>query len=227
MAGEEFGRVYSWGHDPTRKGDYTIASPCSHCDLPQTKLEPILTRRAVQQGWMLRFNTTFVSIKKSTADKIDCEVNDDITNRRYTIRCRYLFGCDGARSQVVRELQLPFNTKEGQGVALNILVRADLSHLISYRNGNLHWVFEPDKERPPWGWACILRMVKMWNEWMFIFLPKPGADGRAPEMTGTRAEYHEQVKRVIGDDTVEIEILDASKWWINEIVAEQYSRGNV
>jgi hypothetical protein len=63
-------------------------------------------------------------------------------------------------------------------------------------------------------------MVKMWNEWMFIFLPKPSADGRAPEMTGTMAEYHEQVERVI-------EILDASKWWINEIVAEQYSKGHV
>jgi 2-polyprenyl-6-methoxyphenol hydroxylase-like FAD-dependent oxidoreductase len=151
MAGEEFGRVYSWGHDPMRKGDHTIASPCSHFDLPQTELEPILTRRAVQRGWMIRFNTTFVSIKKSTADKIDCEINDDMTNRRYTIRCRYLFECDGAQSQVVRELQLPFDTKEGQDVALNILVRADLSHLIRYRNGNLHWVFEPDKERPPWG----------------------------------------------------------------------------
>lgn len=227
MSGEEYGRVFSWGHDPIRKGDYEVASPCSHCDLPQTELEPILTRRAVQQGWTLRFNTTFVSIKENNAGNVVCEVSDDLTNTRYMIRCRYLFGCDGARSQVARELELPLIKKDSQGVALNVLVRADLSHLIQNRKGNLHWVFDLEQERPPWGWACILRMVKPWTEWMFIFLPKPGADGRAPEMTASTAEYHKQVLKVIGDESVEAEVLDASKWWINEIVAEKYSKGNM
>lgn len=36
MTGEEWARIYSWGNDPQRHGDYTEASPCNHVDLPQT-----------------------------------------------------------------------------------------------------------------------------------------------------------------------------------------------
>lgn len=30
LTGEEFARIYSWGNDPARAGDYDAASPCSH-----------------------------------------------------------------------------------------------------------------------------------------------------------------------------------------------------
>jgi 2-polyprenyl-6-methoxyphenol hydroxylase-like FAD-dependent oxidoreductase len=36
MTGEEWARIYSWGNDPYRHGDYSTASPCTHVDLPQT-----------------------------------------------------------------------------------------------------------------------------------------------------------------------------------------------
>lgn len=36
MTGEEWARIYSWGNDPQRHGDYSSASPCTHVDLPQT-----------------------------------------------------------------------------------------------------------------------------------------------------------------------------------------------
>jgi FAD binding domain len=35
LAGEEFGRLYSWGNHPSRKADYDLASPTRICDLPQ------------------------------------------------------------------------------------------------------------------------------------------------------------------------------------------------
>jgi 2-polyprenyl-6-methoxyphenol hydroxylase-like FAD-dependent oxidoreductase len=227
MAGEEFARIYSWGNDPARYGDYDAASPCSHVDLPQTELEPILTRRAVHDGWILRFNTTFLRFERPEPDVIISEVRDEVTKRTYRIQSRFLFGCDGARSQVVRQLDIPLVKKPGQGLALNVLVKADLSHLVEHRAGNLHWVFTPEKEHPVWGWACIVRMVRPWNEWMFIFLPAPGADVRADEMEATHDEYLARVREMIGDEHVQPEILDVSKWWINEIVAEYYSDGNV
>jgi len=46
LAGEEFGRLYSWGNHPLRKADYDLASPVSICDLPQNLLEPILLEAA-------------------------------------------------------------------------------------------------------------------------------------------------------------------------------------
>lgn len=227
MAGDEFARIHSWGNDPARRGDYAAASPCAHVDLPQTELEPILTRRATHEGWTVRFNTRLVTFTRPQRDQIISEVHDDVLGKTYRIQSRFLFGCDGARSQVVRELGIPLIKKPGQGLALNIFVDADLSHLIPNRSGNLHWVFQPEKDYPPWGWAVIVRMVRPWKEWMFICLPVPGADVSVDQFSPTEEECIVRVKEIIGDDSVKVGIKDVSKWWINEIVAEYYSDGNV
>ncbi|GAB0135392.1 hypothetical protein EsDP_00003732 [Epichloe bromicola] len=229
MAGEELARTYSWGHDPHRKGDYEVASPCDgHMDLPQTDLEPILVKRAVHDGWTVRFSTRLLRLSRNKPDENMAEVQDSLTGHAYRIQARYVFGCDGANSQVMRDLGIPLIKKPGQGKAVNVLVKADMSHLVENRRGNLHWVFRPDKEHPPWGWATCLRMVKPWTEWMFIFLPQPDADLDSVAIWFvTEEEYMERVKEVIGDDSVVPQILDVSSWWINETVAEYYSDGNV
>ena len=56
LAGEELGRLYSWGNHPARRADYELASPVSICDLPQNFLEPILLEAAGQRGTAIRFN---------------------------------------------------------------------------------------------------------------------------------------------------------------------------
>jgi hypothetical protein len=175
----------------------------------------------------LRFNTTFLAFTRPSPDVIISDVRDDLCNKTYRIQSRFLFGCDGARSQVIRQLGIPLIKKPGQGLALNVLVEADMSHLVTNRTGNLHWVFQPDRGYPAWGWACLVRMVRPWDEWMFIFLPPPGADVKADDMIASKEEYLARAKEIIGDDSVDVEILDASKWWINETVAEYYSDGNV
>ncbi len=180
----------------------------------------------MHDGWTLRFNTTFLTFTRS-ADVIISTVRDDLLNKTYKIQSRFLFGCDGARSQVIRELGIPLIKKPGQGLALNVLLKADLSHLVKNRTGNLHWVFQPEREHSAWGWACLVRMVRPWDEWMFIFLPRPGADLQADDMAASEEAYIARAREMIGDDSVEIKILDVSKWWINETVAEYYSDGNV
>jgi len=46
LAGDEIGRVRTWGTHPAREADYTMASPSPNCDIPQTILEPILIGHA-------------------------------------------------------------------------------------------------------------------------------------------------------------------------------------
>ncbi|KAK5182804.1 hypothetical protein LTR16_010173 [Cryomyces antarcticus] len=82
------------------------------------------------------------------------------------IRSKYLFGCDGARSQILRQLQIPLVKKPGQGLAINVLVKVDLSHVVENRVGNLHWVMQPDEDHPAFGWTGIVRMVRPWNEYV-------------------------------------------------------------
>lgn len=153
-------------------------------------------------------------------------MRDTLTNHTYQIQSRFLFGADGARSQVIRSVGIPLIKKPGQGLAINVLLKADLSHLVTNRTGNLHWVFQPEREHPAWGWACIVRMVRPWDEWMFIFLPPPGTDLSAADLVPTSKDsYLPRVKEFIGDDSVAVEILDVSRWNINETVAEYYSDG--
>ncbi|KAL3456986.1 hypothetical protein BJX64DRAFT_29414 [Aspergillus heterothallicus] len=58
--------------------------------------------------------------------------------------------------------------RPSQRLAINVLVKADLSHLVDSRRGNLHWVMQPDKEHRLFGWRGILRVMKPWSKWMFM-----------------------------------------------------------
>lgn len=226
VAGVEFARIHSWGNQPQRRGEYEAASPCHHVDLPQTLLEPVLVRRATSQGWSVRFDSQFVRYDRASPDApVTSTVNDRLTGRTYTIRSKYLFGCDGARSQIMSQLDIPLEKKPGQGLAINLLVQADLEKYMKFRTGNLHWIFQPEVQHPSWGWTCILRMVRAWDQWMFITLPELGFTDFS--IRPTEAEYMKRLRQFIGDDSVDIKILDASKWYINEIVASRYSDGNI
>nr|POF26269.1 2,4-dichlorophenol 6-monooxygenase [Quercus suber] len=226
IAGEEFARIHSWGNQPDRQGEYFAASPCRHVDLPQTLLEPIVVREAVNKGWKVRFDTSLVRYERESPESlITSTVRDDLSGQTYTIHSKYLLGCDGARSQVMRQLQIPLQREPGQGLAINIHAKADLTRHMKHRQGNLHWIFQPDRQHTPWGWCCVLRMVKPWHEWMFILLPEPGF--KEFSVLPSHAEFLEQMRLWVGDDTVALEIIDVAKWNINEIVAERYSDGNI
>ncbi|KAK9856564.1 hypothetical protein MYU51_000279 [Penicillium brevicompactum] len=223
MAGEEYARIHSWGHDPKRKGDYEAASPCDPVDLPQTLLEPILVRNATLNGFKCRFDTTFVGFTEDQ-DSVLSTLKDNISGALYQIRSKYLFGADGARSEVFRQLELPLDVRPDQGVAYNVHLKADLSSYMQYRTGNLHWLLQPDREHPLFGWACIARMVKPWDEWLFIVLPERG---RELETNPSDEQWEQRMKEFIGDDSISTEILGVSKWRINDVVAKKFSKGRV
>jgi 2-polyprenyl-6-methoxyphenol hydroxylase-like FAD-dependent oxidoreductase len=222
MAGEEYARIHSWGNDPKRKGDYDVASPCDPCDLPQTLLEPILVSHAIRSGYQVRFNTSFMSFAEENDGRIITTLKDDLSGTTYKIRSKYLFGADGARSRIARQLDLPFEVKPGGGLAINVLVKADLSHLVKNRMGNLHWIMQPENDTPDYASMGIVRMVKPWHEWMFILFPKPGYD---TTKVITKEQYVSVVRSFIGDDTP-ADIISISNWNINETVAMKYSKSN-
>lgn len=119
---------------------------------------------ATHNGFTCRFDTTFLSFEREPSGTILSKVQDNLTKQIYEIRSKYLFGCDGARSRVLRQLQIPLVKKPGQGLATNVLVKVDLEHVVENRMGNLHWVMQPDEETPDFCQSTIVRMVKPWNE---------------------------------------------------------------
>lgn len=180
-------------------------------------------RYATLNGFICRFDTTFINFTQDETG-VTTLLRDKISGSSYQVRSKYLFGADGARGEVLRQLDLPLDIRPDQGLAFNVHFRADLSNHMKYRPGVLHWLFQPDKQHPDFGWSCIARMVKPWYEWMFIVLPE-----RGKELTKTPSEeeWCNRMREFIGNDSIPVELLDVSKWRINDVVAEKYSKGRV
>jgi 2-polyprenyl-6-methoxyphenol hydroxylase-like FAD-dependent oxidoreductase len=111
LAGEELGRVSSWGTDVGRHADYRQQSPCTMLDAPQTITEPILMQAAQARGAKVRFDTEYLSHTQDENGVVTL-VRDRLTGAEYPVHSKYLVGADGARSAVAADLGLPF---EGPG----------------------------------------------------------------------------------------------------------------
>lgn len=221
LAGEELGRLYSWGNHPARRADYELASPVSICDLPQNFLEPILLEAAGQRGTSIRFNTEFVDLVQD-ADGVSATVKDRQSEETYEIRAKYLIGADGGRSRVAEVIGLPMQGQMGRAGSMNIIVQADLSKYIAHRPSVLYWVLQPGAQIGGIG-AGLVRMVRPWNEWLFIW----GYDIEQGERQLTNDEAISIVRNLVGDETLEVTVRSTSTWTVNEMYAGHYSSGRV
>src|ERR1700712_5895618 len=120
LAGEELGRIPSWGTDTVRHADYELQSPCTMLDAPQTITEPVLAKAAQERGARIRFDTEYVTHVQDD-DGVTTTGRDRLTGGQYTIRSKYLVGADGARSKVAADLDLPMEGPGAVGGAMSII----------------------------------------------------------------------------------------------------------
>ena len=221
LAGEELGRIHTWGTHPARRADYQLASPCEMGDLPQTLMEPILFGAAAARGTRARFDTEYLSLVQD-ADGVTATVQDRLDGREYPIRAKYMIGADGGRSKVAEDIGLPMEGRMGVGGSMNIVFEADLSRHVAHRPSVLYWVLQPGSSIGGIGMGLV-RMVRPWNEWLIVW----GYDinGPAPELTD--AEAVQIARNLIGDPDVPIRIKSASLWTVNHLYATRYSSGRV
>jgi 2,4-dichlorophenol 6-monooxygenase len=139
IAGEELGRLHSWGTRPDRSADYSAASPSRMCDMPQDLMEPVLLRNAQSRGAQVRFDTEYLSLDQDD-DGVTVHVRDRLRGDEYDIRARYVVGADGGRSAVADDIGLPLRGQVGVAGSINIAFEADLSHLVADRPSVLYWV---------------------------------------------------------------------------------------
>jgi 2,4-dichlorophenol 6-monooxygenase len=221
LAGEELGRIQTWGTHPRRKADYTLASPCTICDLPQNLLEPILFGAAAERGTRPRFDFEYLShIQDETG--VTTTVRDRLSGEEVQIRSKYLVGADGGRSKVAEDIGLPFEGKMGVGGSMNIVFEADLSAYVAHRPSVLYWVLQPGSNIGGIGMGLV-RMVRPWNEWLIVW--GYNINGPAPEMNDQLAT--EIAHKLIGDSSIPIKIKSYSIWTVNNMYATRLSKGRV
>jgi 2,4-dichlorophenol 6-monooxygenase len=221
IAGEEIGRIRTWGTRPDREGDYQLASPCLIVDIPQTYLEPILVRNATQRGTQTRFSTEYLSHTQD-ADGVTVTVLDRVTGQEYTIRAKYLIGADGARSKVAADIDLPYEGAMDIAGSMNITFKADISARVAHRPSVLYWVIQPGSNVGGIG-AGLVRMVRPWNEWLIVW----GYDINEPAPVVDEAAAIQIVRNLLGMPDLEVEITGTSLWGNNEMYATQLHKGRV
>lgn len=221
LAGEEIGRMKAWGNHPLSKAEHLMSSPCQMNDLPQTFMEPLLYKTACQRGTQARMSVEYKTHVQD-GEGVTTTCLDRLTGREFTIRSKYLIGADGGKSLVAETEGLPFEGKMGVGGSMNILFRADLSKYVAHRPSVLYWVMQPGADVGGIGMGLV-RMVRPWNEWLIVWgydITQP-----APEVT---PEFATGVARqLIGDPDLEIELLSANIWTVNNYYATKTAQGRV
>ncbi|MER5226803.1 FAD-dependent oxidoreductase [Streptomyces flaveus] len=221
IAGEELGRLRSWGNEPLVQAAHELASPTRMCDMPQHLMEPVLVNGAIARGSQLRFGTEYLSHEQD-ADGVTATVRDRLRGDTYTIRAKYLIGADGGRSKVAEDAGLPMGGQMGVAGSINIVFEADLTKYVAHRPATLYWVLAPGATVGGIG-AGLVRCVRTWNEWLIVW--GYDVDAGPPDLT---EEYAlSVVRKLIGDDEIPVTIRSSSAWTVNEMYAETYSNGRV
>lgn len=221
LAGEEIGRIRTWGTRPDREADYQLASPCLTVDIPQTYLEPILVRAATERGAQTRFSTDYLRHRQDD-DGVTVEVRDRLTGHEYAIRAKYLIGADGARSQVAADVDLPYEGAMDIAGSMNITFKADISELVDHRPSVLYWVIQPGSNVGGIG-TGLVRMVRPWDEWLIVW----GYDIAEEPPVLDDAAATKIVRDLLGMPDLEPEITGYSLWGVNEMYATRLQRGRV
>jgi 2,4-dichlorophenol 6-monooxygenase len=221
LAGEEIGRIRTWGTGPHSASEYRVASPCEMIDLPQTYLEPILVTNAAARGAKVRFDTEFLSFEQDE-DGVTALLRDRLRGDEYSVRAKYLIGADGGNSLVAEQLGLSIAGQAGKAGSMNIVFKADLAEYVAHRPSVLYWVMRPGAHMGGIGMGLV-RMIRPWNEWLLtwgydIDQPTPEVDDEA-----ARKIVHD----LIGDSGIPVEITSTSLWTVNQSYATEYSSGRV
>jgi 2,4-dichlorophenol 6-monooxygenase len=221
IAGEEIGRIKTWGTHPAREADYQLASPCLICDIPQTYLEPILVKNATARGTQTRFSTEYLSHEQDDHG-VTTTVRDRLTGATYAIRSRYLIGADGARSLVAEHIGLPYEGQMDIAGSMNITFKADIAAKVATRPSVLYWVIQPGSNVGGIG-AGLVRMIRPWNEWLIVW----GYDISQPAPVVDAGKATEIVRNLLGLPDLEVEITGTSLWGNNEMYATHLQRQRV
>ena len=221
LAGEELGRLLTWGNHPSRKADYDLASPSMIVDIPQNYMEPVLVSNAARRGADVRFNTEFVRLEQDD-DGVTATVRDRIRGDEWTVRAKYLIGADGGNSEVARQTDLKSEGQMGVAGSMNIVFEADLSRYVEHRPSVLYWVLQPGAEVGGIGMGLV-RMVRPWNEWLIVW----GYDINSPPPEVTDEFATSVVHQLVGDDTIDVKIKMTSVWTVNNWFATENTRGRV
>ncbi|MGI5219165.1 FAD-dependent monooxygenase [Nocardia sp. CA-290969] len=221
LAGEEIVRMQTWGTGDLRYGDYLSGSPCTMLDIPQPLMEPVLIKNAAERGAVISFHTEYLGHTQDD-DGVTVRFRDVRSGAEFEQRARFLLGFDGARSKVAEEIGLPFEGELARAGTAYIRFDADLSEYVAHRPSILHWIMNSKAGFGEIGMG-LLRAVRPWDQWIAGW----GFDMTQGQPDVSDDVVLEQIRTLVGDPHLEIDIVSRSFWYVNQQWAEHYQSGRV
>ena len=221
LAGEELGRIATWGTSPESAAEHALSSPSAMNDLPQTFMEPLLFKTACARGAQGRMSCEYLSHTQD-AEGVTATLRDKLTGRDFTVRARYLVGADGGNSLVAEHAGIPLEGQMGVAGSINLLCKMDLSAYVAHRPSVLYWVMQPGSNVGGIGMG-VVRMVRPWNEWLIIW----GYDITQPRPELTEDQAKGIIRQLVGVPDIAIDLTAISYWTVNNVYATHMQNGRV
>ena len=200
---------------------YELLTPTPGCTTSQDVLEPVLLEAArtkfSHSRAMLRFDNELTGLRQDEQG-VSATVMDSTSGQEIQIRSNYVIGADGAHSRVKEVLGISTLGSAIPGFVINILFRADLSAWVEGRSMNICFIGNPEARG-------VLAKLPRPNLWYFQ-ASHPLAAAPSPADV-TPARCGEIVRKAIGVEALELEIIRAAPWSSAARYAEHYSQGRV
>ena len=219
--GRRISQIESWGDGYTNL-NWVAASACRSANLPQIRLEPIFkTRAEAMNPGRVRFHHELLELVQD-ADGVISRIRNLDDNSEYSVRSKYLIGCDGGRT-ISRQVGIRY---DGLGVIAQsgtVHISADLSHIARDPHVLIRWIWCPAIGRM----AVLVPMgPTRWGpdseEWVFHLAYQ------GDELRGLSDERVEADMRLaLGLENVPFTIHKLTRWTLEGVLADRFRVGRV
>ncbi|WP_225780940.1 FAD-dependent monooxygenase [Xenophilus sp. Marseille-Q4582] len=198
-------------------------SPARRLFMPQQVLEPLMLERARELGAQFLHATELIDFEQD-ASCVTATVRQVDSGETRRIRARYMVACDGNRSPVREKLGIAMQGHGLMSRSITIYFRADCSRALRGRNLGVIYVnnahvrgFFRLEKTGLGGFLVVFNVGDIKTD--------PAARWVADSITTEGAA--ELVRKAVGEDDLEVQVLDVAKWRAVCEVAEQYQHGRV
>jgi 2-polyprenyl-6-methoxyphenol hydroxylase-like FAD-dependent oxidoreductase len=189
-------------------------SPQKRERCPQNMFDPILRRFAESQpGVQMRYRHELLSFTQD-ARGVTARVRDLETREEVAVRAQYIVGCDGGKSQVRQQLNIPMQGRGLLTYTTNVIFRCpEFNSLHDKRPGYRYMFVGPDGI-----WATIVA-INGKDNWRMSLV------GNAQEKVIYSEEQLREIAHRLMGKPFPLEILSVLRWARRELVADRYRDG--
>jgi putative polyketide hydroxylase len=214
--GIEMGQIM-FADEMERLIEYSRDSPERNCMVSQTLLEPVIFEgMSAQDDVTIRFDTT-ATILEQDDDGVTATLTSE-DGKEETVRAQYVIAADGAHSPTRKGLGITETSSPPFGETVSVYFKSsDMERYMAGRPYLLWWVIN-DKVQGGF-WPVNL------DEQTYML-------GFAGDMSEADAHFDADycaglVKAGVGDQDMDLEILEIARWAHQEAVADSWREGRV